>query len=73
MCPGCCQRENIVLQLRRILGHSRLQYLGITHAHTHTWLPPHYTRITQKSITYATSTVALFDKYNYNNLNDNTP
>ena len=52
--------------------HSRLQYLGITHAHTHTWLPPHYTRITQKGITYATSTVALLDKYNYN-LNDNTP
>ena len=44
--------------------HSRLQYLSIMHVHTHMWLPPHYTHITQKSLTYATSTIALLDKYN---------
>ena len=57
--------------------HSRLQYIGITHAHTHTHTRgchPITPALHKKAcVTYATSTVALLDKYNYNNLKDSTP
>ena len=57
MCPRCCQRENIILQLRSILDYNAY----VLRMRIHTWLPPHYT----KRITYATSTVALLDKQQF--------
>ena len=42
--------------------HSRLQYVSITHAHTHTWLPSHYYTKNTAS-TYATFTIASLDNY----------
>ena len=50
---------NIVLRLRSILGYNT--YISITHAHTHTWLPSHYTK--KHSINLRISTVALLDNY----------
>ena len=68
-CPRCCQRENIILQLRSILDYNayalrmRIHTRGChpTTPAVATPLHPHYT----KRITYATSTVALLDKQQF--------
>ena len=56
----CCQRENIILQLRSILDYNA--YVLRMRIHTRGCHP---TTVYTKRITYATSTVALLDKQQF--------